>query len=44
MCQALKKIRKETFSYANIKENDEKTCYYTGLPTYSVFDLLKPLS
>ena len=44
--QALKEIRKEAFGYANIEENDEKTCHYTGLPTYSVFatlfDLLKP--
>ena len=46
MGQALKEIRKEAFGYANIEENDEKTCHYTGLPTYSVFatlfDLLKP--
>ena len=46
VCQALKDVRKEAFGYANIEENDEKTCHYTGLPTYSVFttlfDLLKP--
>ena len=46
MGQALKEIRKEAFGYANIEENDEQTCHYTGLPTYSVFttlfDLLKP--
>jgi len=45
-CQALKETRKEAFGYANIEENYEKTCHYTGLPTYSVFttlfDLLKP--
>jgi len=39
MCQALKEIRKEAFGYANIEGNDEKTCHYTGLPTYSVFTL-----
>ena len=46
VCQALKDVRKEAFGYANIEENDEKICHYTGLPTYSVFttlfDLLKP--
>ena len=48
MCQALEKIRKEAFGYANIEVNDEKTCHYTGLPAYSVFttlfDMLKPFA
>ena len=41
----LEELRKETFGFTNIEESDEKTCHYTGLPTYSVFttlfDLLK---